>query len=103
LLRESTFACFEALYHGKKEKLNTAISHCLNIIRLSSIFVRGIDLIWYHAFQRLNLWIVKQRRKIASFANKKRPNLPEVIFILLFLKSLLSHLTGKIDAESGKS
>jgi hypothetical protein len=36
-------------------------------------------------------------------ANKERPNLPAVIFILLFLKYLLSHLTGKIDAESGKS
>jgi len=46
---------------------------------------------------------VKQRGKIASFANKERQNLPAVIFILLFLKYLLSHFTGKIDAESGES
>jgi hypothetical protein len=33
-------------------------------------------------------------------ANKERQNLPTVIIILLFLKFLLSHLTGKIYAES---
>jgi hypothetical protein len=41
--------------------------------------------------------------EIASFANKERQNLPELIFILLFLKYLLSHLTGKIDAINRKS
>jgi hypothetical protein len=34
--------------------------------------------------------------------NKERQNLPAVIFILLFLTFILPHLTGKIDAESGK-
>jgi hypothetical protein len=45
---------------------------------------------------------VKWRGKITSFSNKERPNSPVVIFILLFLKYLVSYLTGKIDAESGK-
>jgi hypothetical protein len=48
-------------------------------------------------------WCVKQRGKFASFVNKERPNLLAITFILLFLNYLPSHLTGKIDAESGKS
>jgi hypothetical protein len=41
--------------------------------------------------------------EIARFANMERQNLPEVIFILLFLKYLPSHLTGNIDSINRKS
>ena len=55
--------------------------------------------------ERSGYWIksyggVKQREKIANFADKERPNLSEHFYLVL--KYLLSHLTGKIDAKSGK-
>ncbi|MGZ4991138.1 MAG: hypothetical protein ACXWAT_17175 [Methylobacter sp.] len=39
---------------------------------------------------------------MAVIANKAHQNLPAVFVILLFLKGLLSHFTGKTDTESGK-
>jgi hypothetical protein len=44
----------------------------------------------------------KKRGKFASFARKKSRNLPAVFVILLLLKYLLTYLTGKTNADSGK-
>jgi len=55
------------------------------------------------AIQKMKWIAVKQRGKLPVIANKEGQNLPAVIFILLFLKFLLSHLTGKNDAERKKA
>ncbi|MGZ3814946.1 MAG: hypothetical protein ACXVA0_24640 [Mucilaginibacter sp.] len=44
----------------------------------------------------------KKSGKFASFSRRECQNIPSVFVILLLLKYLLTYLTGKTNADSGK-